>query len=265
MKIRLDAYLCQEGYFNSRSEARAAVMEGHVFIGGNSNIKPGTQVTGDENITVKYPESTFVSRGGIKLKKALDYFDISPDGKVALDIGSSTGGFTDCLLSRGASRVIAVDVGKGQLHWKLRNDPRVMVLEGVNARYLTREDIPEKPSIATVDVSFISLTKVLDAISSVLANEAEIVALVKPQFEAGREKVGKGGVVRDIETHIEVLSEIVCWISSRSLSAVDVTESPVKGPKGNIEFFLHLKKKKALPVTTENIIQVVHRAHLELK
>ncbi|MBN1289590.1 MAG: TlyA family RNA methyltransferase [Actinobacteria bacterium] len=265
MKIRLDAYLCREGYFKSRSEARAAVMEGLVSIDRCPGVKPGTQVTGNENIIVRYPESSFVSRGGIKLKKALDCFDVLTAGKVALDIGSSTGGFTDCLLSEGASTVIAVDVGKGQLHWKLRNDPRVRVLESTNARYITREDIPENPALAVVDVSFISLTKVLDAVINVLADEADIVTLVKPQFEAGREKVGKGGVVKEIETHIQVLSEIVCWISSRNIAVTDVVESPIKGPKGNIEFFLHLRKGEAAQVTTENIVRVVHRAHLELE
>lgn len=264
MKIRLDAYLHQKGFFNSRTEARAAVMEGLVTVDRNPNVKPGTQINGTENIEVKDPGPSFVSRGGLKLQKALDSFRIDVGGKTALDVGSSTGGFTDCLLKSGASSVIAVDVGKGQLHWRLRNDTRVRVMEGVNARYLKPGDLPEEPQIVTVDVSFISLTKVLEPVFKVAARDVEVIALVKPQFEAGKGKVGKGGVVRDASTHIEVLTEILCWAGKNGISVVDAVESPVKGPKGNMEFFLHLSEGSTGSVDVEKIKLVVCRAHREL-
>lgn len=265
MKIRLDTYLFQAGVFKSRSEARAAVMEGLVSINSNSNVKPGTQVTGNEHIIVKSTDSGYVSRGGVKLESALESFSTDVTGKVALDVGASTGGFTDCLLQRGASSVISLDVGKGQLHWNLRNDPRVRVLEGVNARYLEPVDIPENPTLATVDVSFISLRKVILPIAGVLAGDWEIIALVKPQFEAGRGKVGKGGVIRDPEVHVEVLVNIISWLEENGFMAEALKESPLKGPKGNREFFVLIRRGKGSKISSEDIKIIVQKAYSEMK
>lgn len=265
MKTRLDSFLFQAGLVESRSEARAAIMEGLVSVNRDFNVKPGTQVTGNEDICITPRNSGYVSRGGIKLESALDVFKMEINGQTVLDVGASTGGFTDCLLDHGASRVISLDVGKGQLHWKLRNDSRVRVIEGFNARYLQQEDIPEKPSLATIDVSFISLRKIILPVAGVLAKDWKIVALVKPQFEAGREKVGKGGVVRDPETHEQVLAGIIEWIFENGMSAEALAESPIKGPKGNIEYFILIRKGWDDRILETEIKRVVKKAYSELK
>lgn len=260
MKKRLDVYLYESGYTESRSLARAAVMEGRVSVDGSTAMKPGTQVSGDEEIAFERQGNEYVSRGGIKLEHALDVFGVDVAGKVVLDVGSSTGGFTDCVLRRGASKVIALDVGRGQLHWRLRNDPRVIVMERYNARGLTSGDLAARPHIATVDVSFISLEKVIGPIRSVLPDGGEIVALLKPQFEAPR-RLGKGGVVRDPLVHARLIGELAAWLEELGLVMKQVTASPLTGPKGNVEFFTHLVGRPAEGVGPEEIERAVEEAH----
>jgi 23S rRNA (cytidine1920-2'-O)/16S rRNA (cytidine1409-2'-O)-methyltransferase len=233
VKKRLDLLLVERGLTPSREQARALIMAGSVAIGGQPADKPGTMVDETSDLSVQAP-SRYVSRGGLKLERALEEFHLDVTGRVAVDVGASTGGFTDCLLQHGASRVYAVDVGYGQLDWRLRTDPRVVVMERTNIRYLTA--LAENAELATTDVSFISLRLVLPAISRLLRDEGWIVALVKPQFEAGRGKVGKGGVVRDPEIHREVLSGLAGWGDVQGYGIQRLTVSPVRGPAGNVEF-----------------------------
>jgi 23S rRNA (cytidine1920-2'-O)/16S rRNA (cytidine1409-2'-O)-methyltransferase len=241
MKKRLDQHLADEGYFETRARARAAVMEGLVSLEGNRQVKAGTQVDGTEHIVVEEPASKYVSRGGVKLAGALEEFGVSVEGERALDVGASTGGFTDCLLQAGAASVVAVDVGKGQLHWKLRSDPRVTVFEGVNAREIISLDLPFEPDLAVVDVSFISLKKVVGPVSRVLREGAPIVALVKPQFEAGIGKAPKG-VVKDVSTLFGVLRDMRDWLRSEGFLIRGVAPSRIRGPKGNAEFFILVER-----------------------
>jgi len=237
---RLDRLLVERGLVESRAKAQALIRAGRVYVGKKRLDKPGTLVPEDAPIEVeKGPK--YVSRGGEKLAAALRAFGINPAGKVCLDIGASTGGFTDCLLQHGAAKVYALDVGKGLLHWKLRNDPRVVVKEGINARYLRPEDVGQPVDLVTVDVSFISLRLVLPPLVDIVRPEGDVIALVKPQFEAGKEKVGKGGVVRDPSVHREVIVEIVRFAEERlHWSVAGAIRSPLLGPAGNVEFFLHL-------------------------
>jgi len=222
-------------------------------------VKPGTQVRGTEVVEVREPASRFVSRGGVKLEGALDELGIDVSGVDAVDVGASTGGFTDCLLQRGASRVIALDVGKGQLHWKLRNDSRVSVIEGLNARDLSAADLPFEPGIATVDVSFISLRKVIEPIADAMGGRAPILALVKPQFEAGIGKAPKG-VVRDPVTHLEVLKGISGWLDESGFALTGVVPSGIRGPKGNSEFFIRIERE-GRSVSARELESAVRRAH----
>ncbi|MBK5225047.1 MAG: TlyA family RNA methyltransferase [Thermoleophilia bacterium] len=238
MKERLDTVLVQRGFFSSRSQAAAAVLAGEVRVSGQPVTKAGTLVTPDIEVTLK-EQPRFVSRGGLKLERAFEEFPIDVTGRVALDAGASTGGFTDCLLQHGARKVIAVDVGYGQLDWKLRNDPRVDVLERTNIRGITQEMLSEAPSFATFDLSFISLKKVLQPVIDTLEEDFQAIALIKPQFEAGRGKVGKGGVVRDSNVRREVLEEIWSFIEESGWVVLGLTESPVRGPKGNREYLLY--------------------------
>lgn len=238
MKERLDTVLVQRGFFSSRSQAAAAVLAGEVRVNGQPVTKAGTLVTPDIEVTLK-EQPRFVSRGGLKLERAFEEFPIDVTGRVALDAGASTGGFTDCLLQHGARKVIAVDVGYGQLDWKLRNDPRVDVLERTNIRGITQEMLSEAPSFATFDLSFISLKKVLQPVIDTLEEDFQAIALIKPQFEAGRGKVGKGGVVRDSNVRREVLEEIWSFIEESGWVVLGLTESPVRGPKGNREYLLY--------------------------
>lgn len=238
MKERLDTVLVQRGFFSSRSQAAAAVLAGEVRVNGQPVTKAGTLVTPDIEVTLK-EQPRFVSRGGLKLERAFEEFPIDVTGRVALDAGASTGGFTDCLLQHGARKVIAVDVGYGQLDWKLRNDPRVDVLERTNIRGITQEMLSEAPSFATFDLSFISLKKVLQPVIDTLEEDFQAIALIKPQFEAGRGKVGKGGVVRDSNVRLEVLEEIWSFIEESGWVVLGLTESPVRGPKGNCEYLLY--------------------------
>ncbi|MGY4707128.1 TlyA family RNA methyltransferase [Candidatus Bipolaricaulota sp. J31] len=239
-RVRLDQLLVQRGLAESRAKAQALIRAGQVFVDGRVVDKPGASVLPDAEVVLK-ARPRYVSRGGEKLEAALRAFDVDPHGKVCLDVGASTGGFTDCLLQHGARRVHAVDVGRGLLHWKLRNDPRVVVHEGVNARYLRPEEIGEPVDLATVDVSFISLRLVLPALVGIVRPGGDVIALVKPQFEAGRDKVGKGGVVRDPRVHREVVTGIARFAEEElGWSVAGAIRSPLLGPAGNVEFFLYL-------------------------
>ena len=241
-KMRLDAALVERGLAASRERARSLIMAGHVSVNDRPVSKAGTAVAGDARIEVAEPDHPYVSRGGVKLAHALDAFGVNPAGRHALDVGASTGGFTDVLLQRGAASVIALDVGRAQLDWRLRSDPRVTVVEGVNARSLTRTDVPHPVDLVTIDVSFISLGHILPALPPLLADGADIVALVKPQFEAGREQVGKHGLVSDPAVHAEVIERVTAHAAAAGLRREAMTPSALKGATGNQEFFLHLKR-----------------------
>ncbi|MBM7614013.1 TlyA family RNA methyltransferase [Alkaliphilus hydrothermalis] len=239
-KIRIDQLLFQDGYFDSREKARRAIMAGLVLVDQQRIDKPGTKVNEDANIVVKGGGLPYVSRGGLKLEKAIKEFDIELTEKVCLDVGSSTGGFTDCMLQNGARKVFAIDVGYGQLDWKLRQDERVVCMERTNIRYVKVEDLGEQGDFASIDVAFISLKLVLPVVKELIRQGGEIVALVKPQFEAGKENVGKKGVVKDIKIHQQVVFDIVNFSSALGLQIKDFSFSPIKGPEGNIEYLLHL-------------------------
>lgn len=237
-KIRIDQLLVERGLAESRTRAQALVMAGHVMLGDKKADKPGLQVAEDAEVSVKGQDHPWVSRGGIKLAHALEQFGIDVIGAVAIDVGSSTGGFTDVLLSKGAAKVYAVDSGTNQLAWKLRQDPRVIVHEQTSARILTGEHIPEVVDLIVCDASFISLAKVLERPMSFAKPGAQMIALIKPQFEAGRSEVGKGGVVRDAAIHSRVCDEVSTWLEESGWSVKGLTESPITGPKGNVEFLI---------------------------
>jgi 23S rRNA (cytidine1920-2'-O)/16S rRNA (cytidine1409-2'-O)-methyltransferase len=242
-KARLDVLLVARGLAESREKAQALILAGSVEVAGHPNAKAGMQVPDDVEIRVAAPEHPWVGRGGIKLAHALDAFGIDVTGRLGLDIGASTGGFTDVLLQRGARHVLAIDVGHAQLHWKLRSDPRVTLYEGLNARALSRADLPtlgDGAGIVTIDVSFISLNYILPVLPPLVAPRADIVALVKPQFEAGRDEVGAGGIVKDPEVHDRVVSEVTEAAAEVGLSRVGLIDSPITGTEGNKEFLLHL-------------------------
>lgn len=244
-KERLDVLLVQQGLANSRELAKAYIMAGNVYVDGQKEDKAGTKVAVTAKLEVKGNQMKYVSRGGYKLEKAMDVFGIRLNGKICLDIGASTGGFTDCMLQNGASKVYAIDVGYGQFAWKLRNDERVVCLEKTNVRYVTHEQVPDEGDFASIDVSFISLTKVLPAVLGVLGEKGQLVCLIKPQFEAGREKVGKKGVVRDSGVHREVIEMIVEYVRTQSLGILGLDFSPIKGPEGNIEYLIYLDKSRS--------------------
>ena len=243
-RVRLDTLLVNRGLVESRARARALILAGKVEVVGSPAAKAGSLVAADADVRVTTPEHPWASRGGIKLAHALDVFAIDVDGRLALDIGASTGGFTDVLLQRGAARVIALDVGHGQLHWKLRSDPRVTVIEGANARHLTPADLPglgDGAAMVTIDVSFISLAHILPVVPALCAAGADVVALVKPQFEAGRAEVGKGGLVTDPAVHERVIAQTTSAAAAVGLARVNLIESPITGTEGNREFLLHLR------------------------
>ena len=244
-KERLDVLLVQQGLANSRELAKAYIMAGNVYVDGQKEDKAGTKVAVTAKLEVKGNQMKYVSRGGYKLEKAMDVFGIRLNGKICLDIGASTGGFTDCMLQNGASKVYAIDVGYGQFAWKLRNDERVVCLEKTNVRYVTHEQVPDEGDFASIDVSFISVTKVLPAVVGVLGEKGQLVCLIKPQFEAGREKVGKKGVVRDSSVHREVIEMIVEYVRTQSLGILGLDFSPIKGPEGNIEYLIYLDKSRS--------------------
>ena len=243
-RIRLDVLLVERGLTSSRERARALILAGQVRVDGQTVSKAGTPVSAEADVQLASREHPYVSRGGIKLAAALDAFGVDVAGRLGLDIGASTGGFTDVLLQRGAARVVAVDVGHGQLDWKLRNDPRVVVIERVNARALTVDQLPDDArafGIVTIDVSFISLRHILPVVPPLLAEGGHVIALVKPQFEAGRAEVGKGGIVRDPDIHARVVDEIVAAADTLGLRRSGSIESPIAGMEGNREFLLHLR------------------------
>ena len=241
-KKRLDVLLTERGLQESRQRAQAVIMSGEVFVNGQRVDKPGTAVAEDAQIEIRGGTLAYVSRGGLKLEKAMATFPIDLHGAVCADIGASTGGFTDCMLQNGAEKVYAVDVGYGQLAWKLRSDPRVVCLERTNARYLTHEQVPDELDFASVDVSFISLKLILPPLNGLLKDGGHAACLVKPQFEAGREKVGKKGVVRDPDVHLEVLEHFLGHAKESSFTVLGLTYSPIRGPEGNIEYLGYLEK-----------------------
>jgi 23S rRNA (cytidine1920-2'-O)/16S rRNA (cytidine1409-2'-O)-methyltransferase len=240
-KERLDVLMVKKGLCDSRERAKSLIMAGLVFVNGEPANKAGTSYPAEADIEVKENPNPYVSRGGLNIEKAINYFDIDLKGKTVLDVGASTGGFTDCMLKHGAAKVVAVDVGYGQLAWRLRNDERVINLERTNIRYLKPEDINVDIDFATIDVSFISLKKVLPVVYTLLDKEkGEVLCLIKPQFEAGREKVGKRGVVKDINVHRQVVGDIVNFAINSGFCFKGVTYSPIKGPEGNIEYLCYL-------------------------
>ena len=263
MKDRLDILLVKRGLAESREKAKAVIMSGIVYVDGQKEDKAGQTFADTANIEVRGNTLKYVSRGGLKLEKAMECFDVSVKDKVCMDIGASSGGFTDCMLQNGAKKVYAVDVGHGQLAWKLRNDTRVVVMEKTNIRYVKPEDIGESIDFASIDVSFISLSKVLPAAYNLLGERGEIVALIKPQFEAGREKVGKKGVVREKSTHIEVIQNCFAYAKENGFFVRELEFSPVKGPEGNIEYLYHLVKSGDVDNDID-IEAVVNTAHEKL-
>ena len=263
-KTRLDVLLVERGFVESRQKAQAVIMAGSVFVAGQRVDKPGTSVPNEAEIEVRGHVLRYVSRGGLKLEKAMKSFPLTLEGKICADIGASTGGFTDCMLQNGAVKVYSVDVGYGQLDWKLRNDPRVVCMERTNARYLTHEEIPDELDFASIDVSFISLKLIFPALRGLLRDGGEIACLIKPQFEAGREKVGKKGVVRDPAVHLEVLENFLVHAKESGFTVVDVTYSPIRGPEGNIEYLGYLRKVDE-PNGTFDLAAIVEASHSELK
>ena len=278
MKVRLDVLLVSRGLAESREKAKAVIMEGKVFVKGQREDKAGAMFDEAAPIEIHGQRLKYVSRGGLKLEKAVEHFDLKLEGKVCMDVGSSTGGFTDCMLQNGAAKVYAVDVGTNQLDWKLRSDPRVVCMEKTNIRYLLPEQLDEKPEFASIDVAFISLTKVLRPVRELLTPDGQVAALIKPQFEAGREKVGKKGVVREKSTHLEVIRQVLTFAWTAGFDILALEFSPIKGPEGNIEYLAWLQKtdrpeKEEVPSWEEvraqlpeglDPEQVVEEAHREL-
>lgn len=264
MKERLDVMMVNRGLAESREKAKAIIMSGIVYVDNIKEDKAGSTFDEKAQIEVRGNILKYVSRGGLKLEKAMDCFGVSLAGKVAMDVGSSTGGFTDCMLQNGAVKVYSVDVGHGQLAWKLRNDERVVCMEKTNIRYVTPDDIEDRIEFASIDVSFISLTKVLPPVKELLTDDGEIVCLIKPQFEAGREKVGKKGVVRDQKVHVEVVEMIVDFARQIGFKTLDLSYSPIKGPEGNIEYLLYITKDQTKENKEFDIKAMVEESHRSL-
>lgn len=265
-KKRLDAAVFELGLCDSRSKASAMIMSGSVYVNGQKETKAGYTVKPTDKIELKGKQMPYVSRGGYKLEKAMKYFPITLSDCVCMDIGASTGGFTDCMLQNGAKKVYSIDVGYGQLAWKLRTDERVVNLERTNFRYLTNETVTEEIDFASIDVSFISLKLILPVLFGFLKQGGKCVALIKPQFEAGKEKVGKKGVVRDISTHIEVISSIVAFALETGFSVLGLTFSPIKGPEGNIEYLVFLTKdgESSISFDESYITEIAETSHKKL-
>lgn len=266
-KKRVDVALVERGLAQSREKAQALVMSGVVYIGENKVDKASAQVMPEDELIVRQTGTGYVSRGALKLEKGLAVFGVEAKDRVAMDLGASTGGFTDVLLQNGAAHVYAIDVGYGQLDWKLRNDPRVTVMERKNARYLTADDLPLRPTLGVMDVSFISITKILPAAAAIMGENGEFISLIKPQFEAGRDRVGKKGVVRDAQVHLDVVKEILHFIDAdMGWTAQNLSFSPIKGPEGNIEFLVHIlpKERATHSVTEQEAAEVVRQAHESL-
>jgi len=263
-KERLDILLVKRGFFESREKARSAIMAGVVFVSGQKEDKPGSKVDAEAEIVIKENVHPYVSRGGLKLEKAIKVFGIDLKSKTAIDIGASTGGFTDCMLKNGASKVFAVDVGYGQLAWELRNDERVVCMERTNIRYVEPEQLGMLVDFASIDVSFISLKKVIPVAIKLLTDEGELVCLIKPQFEAGRDKVGKKGVVKDPKVHEDVIKDIVAFVIGTGLKVKGLDFSPIRGPEGNIEYLIYLSKKDGssdLEGLFNEVPKIVEKSH----
>ena len=264
-KQRLDAELVSRGIIQSRERAKAEIMAGKVYVNGQKADKAGELVTYADNIEFRGEQLKYVSRGGLKLEKAMELYGFRLDGKVCMDVGASTGGFTDCMLQSGASKVYSVDVGYGQLAWNLRQSEKVVNLERTNIRYITKEQVPDTVDFVSIDVSFISLGLVIPVLPPLLADDAMMVCLIKPQFEAGREKVGKHGVVRDPATHIEVLERAVGFAKKSGFGIVGIEFSPIKGPQGNIEYLMVLSRSNPeLDISGDDIRKLVESSHDEL-
>ena len=263
-KKRLDAAVFEQGFCDSREKAKTLIMAGVVYVNNQKADKPGLQIKDDDSIEVRSNPLKYVSRGGLKLEKAMSSFDIKLDGLVCADIGASTGGFTDCMLQNGATKVYSIDVGYGQLAWKLRTDPRVVNMERTNFRYVTKEQLPDELSFASVDVSFISLSLIVPVMRTLMRNDAYAVCLIKPQFEAGRDKIGKKGVVRDKSVHIEVVDNIIGMMLNNGFSVSGLDYSPVKGPEGNIEYLILVQKSDQpvnnLKTTAKDVVMRSHDA-----
>ncbi len=264
-KTRLDVAVFEQGYAPSREKAKALIMAGIVYVNNQKVDKAGFELKEGDVLEVRGKTLQYVSRGGLKLEKAMQEFPITLEGKVCMDVGASTGGFTDCMLQNGAVKVYSVDVGYGQLAWKLRIDERVVNLERTNFRYATREQIPDEIDFASVDVSFISLKHILPNLNTLLATDGQAVCLIKPQFEAGKEKVGKKGVVRDLNVHLEVVENVINLAVENGFSVMGLQFSPIKGPEGNIEYLIYLNKS-ANPIVSENVNakELVNMSHTEL-
>ena len=264
MKERLDVLLVKRNLAESREKAKAIIMSGIVYVDGQKEDKAGTMFEDTVSVEVRGHTLAYVSRGGLKLEKAMTHFGVTLNGKICMDVGASTGGFTDCMLQNGAVKVYSVDVGHGQLAWKLRNDERVVCMEKTNIRYVTPEDIPDRIQFASIDVSFISLTKVLGPVKELLTEDGQIVCLIKPQFEAGREKVGKKGVVREKSTHLEVIESVIAFAKSIGFGIRNLEFSPIKGPEGNIEYLLYLQNdpeladEKGVEIDPKAIVEEAH-------
>lgn len=265
MKERLDVLVVSRGLAASREKAKAIIMAGNVLVDGQREDKAGSMFQDTVEITVKGHTLPYVSRGGLKLEKAMTHFGATLKDKICMDVGASTGGFTDCMLQNGAVKVYSIDVGHGQLDWKLRNDGRVVCMERTNIRYVVPEDIQELSQFTSIDVSFISLTKVLLPVRNLLTEDGEVVCLIKPQFEAGREKVGKKGVVRDPAVHREVIEKVIAYAVSISFQVLHLEFSPIKGPEGNIEYLLHIRKlpegevNQEIPVDVDGVVAAAHK------
>ncbi len=264
MKERLDVLLVKKGLAESREKAKAIIMSGIVYVDNNKEDKAGQTFNEDSLIEVRGNTLRYVSRGGLKLEKAMNCFGVTLEGKIAMDVGASTGGFTDCMLQNGAVKVYSVDVGHGQLAWKLRNDERVVCMEKTNIRYVTPDDVADRIDFASIDVSFISLKKVLPAVYDLLTDVGEVVCLIKPQFEAGREKVGKKGVVREQSVHVEVVDMIVSFAREMGFVTLDLSYSPIKGPEGNIEYLLYITKDTSREGREFDINALVKESHEKL-
>ena len=264
-KTRLDVAVFEQGYAPSREKAKALIMAGIVYVNNQKVDKAGFELKEGDVLEVRGKTLQYVSRGGLKLEKAMQEFPITLEGKVCMDVGASTGGFTDCMLQNGAVKVYSVDVGYGQLAWKLRIDERVVNLERTNFRYATREQIPDEIDFASVDVSFIYLKHILPNLNTLLAFDGQAVCLIKPQFEAGKEKVGKKGVVRDLNVHLEVVENVINLAVENGFSVMGLQFSPIKGPEGNIEYLIYLNKS-ANPIVSENVNakELVNMSHTEL-
>lgn len=264
MKKRADVILFEKGLVESREKGKRVIMEGTVFVGNERVHKPGHKLDEDVEIFIKTDPNIYVSRGGLKLQKSIEFFELDLENKISMDIGASTGGFTDCMLRSGAKKVFAIDVGYGQLDWKLRNDDRVIVMERTNIRHVKKEDIGEDIDFISIDVSFISLKLVLPVAKKLLHENGEIIALIKPQFEAGRDNVGKKGIVRDKDIHFQVIKDTIGYCLDNGLGPCGLTYSPITGATGNIEFLIYLKNNAKTSISHEDIWKLIEKAHSKL-